>query len=132
LSRLSAVQEGLFRRAYSAFAVARIGSEASACAKPVKNRSYALRLSSTPHEKRSVRLSMSPPRACSDDENVHRLDVAVNDPLRVRRLERVGNLDRERQRVLEGQRPTRDRLLQRPSVEQLHHHELLASCSPTL
>ena len=60
------------------------------------------------------------------DEDVRRLDVAVHDALGVRGIERVGDLDRDVERAIEGQRPARDLFLERAAVEQLHHHVLLA------
>ena len=44
--------------------------------------------------------------AASGDEQIRRLDVAVNDPGGVRRLERVGDLDRERQQQIDLERPS--------------------------
>ena len=55
-----------------------------------------------------------------------RLDVAVDDAVAVRGVERVGDLDTEIEQVVERQRTAREPLLQRLAFEQLHHHELLA------
>jgi hypothetical protein len=50
----------------------------------------------------------------------------VHEPGGVRGIERVGDLDAEIEHALERQRTTRDFLLQRVAVEQLHHDEGLA------
>jgi len=45
----------------------------------------------------------------------------MNDPLLVRRFERVGDLPRERQRLVERQSPARNPLRQILTLDQLHH-----------
>ena len=50
----------------------------------------------------------------------------MHDALRVRGVERVGDLRAELEHFVERQRAARDAILQRLAVEQLHHHELLA------
>jgi len=64
--------------------------------------------------------------AAPGDEDVRRLDVAVDDAAGVRGVETVGDLDAEIEHAVERQRSARDLLLQRVAVEQLHHDELLA------
>jgi hypothetical protein len=60
------------------------------------------------------------------DEQIRRLDVAVDDPGTVCGLERVGNLDRERQQHVDLERAPGDAMLQRHPVEKLHHEERAA------
>ena len=57
------------------------------------------------------------------DEDICRLDVPVNDPLRVRRVQGVGKLDAQFQNLvrLEGLRA--DAVLQRFALQQLHGDE---------
>ena len=57
------------------------------------------------------------------DEQVRRLDVAVDDAARVRRLERLGDLDPEVYDLLDRQRPLLDSLLHRQTLEQFHDDE---------
>ena len=57
------------------------------------------------------------------DKDVRRLDVAVDDSRRVRGIQRVGNLDPQRQNGLGLHRPPADAVLQRHPVEILHHQE---------
>src|ERR1700682_4386159 len=57
------------------------------------------------------------------DEDVGRLDVPVNDACRVRCIERVGNLDAERQHRFQFHRTIADQVLQGCAVEKLHHDE---------
>ena len=53
----------------------------------------------------------------------------MHDALRVRGVERVGDLRAELEHFVERQRALRDAILQRLPVEQLHHHELaLPAC----
>ena len=59
------------------------------------------------------------------DEDVGRLDVAVDDSLGVRRIQRVGNLDAQRQDGLRLHRPAADAVLQRHPVQVLHHQKRL-------
>jgi hypothetical protein len=56
-------------------------------------------------------------------ENVRRFDVAVDDPGRVRRVQCVGNLDRQRQDDLGLHRTAADAVFQRQAVQVLHHDE---------
>ena len=65
-------------------------------------------------------------RAAASDEEIGRLDVAMDDALGMRGLERVGHLGAELQHFVHGERTAGDAILQRLAIEQLHHHELLA------
>jgi hypothetical protein len=56
-------------------------------------------------------------------ENICRLDVAVHDALRVRRVERIGNLDPDVEQTLQLKRTARDRMLQRHAIQKLHRDE---------
>ena len=60
------------------------------------------------------------------DENVRRLDVAVNNAFGVRRIERVGHLDRQSEQALELHRLAIDQVLQRLTGEALHHDKGLS------
>ena len=60
------------------------------------------------------------------DEQIGRLDVAMDDARRVRGIERVGDLLAEIEQIVDRQRTARDARLQRLAFQQLHHHELLA------
>jgi hypothetical protein len=64
--------------------------------------------------------------AAAGDEQIGRLDVAVDDPGGVRSLERVGDFDRERQQQIDLERAPGDAMLQRRPVEELHHEECAA------
>ena len=59
-------------------------------------------------------------------EKVRRFNIAMDDLLRVRGIERVGNLDAQRQRGFNLQRPRSDAVPQRHPVEKLHGDERLA------
>src|ERR1022692_4893884 len=54
------------------------------------------------------------------DKNIGRLDVAMNDPLGVRGVERVGNLNGEREDQLSFHRSAGNPMLQRLPVQKLH------------
>jgi hypothetical protein len=60
--------------------------------------------------------------AAGSDKQVRRLHVAVHDPARVGGVERVGDLDRQREQRGHWHRTAVDRLLQRLSLEKLGHH----------
>ena len=60
------------------------------------------------------------------DEEVGRLDVAVHDARRVSGVERIGDLDGERQQQFDVERPSRDAVLQRHAIQELHGDERLA------
>jgi hypothetical protein len=60
----------------------------------------------------------------SSYENVCRLDIAVNDAPGVRRIERFGNLDGQRQQGRKLHRTAGDSIPQRRSLEELHHDEI--------
>jgi hypothetical protein len=64
-------------------------------------------------------LRVAPPA----DEHVRRFDVAMDDAVRVRRLDRVGDLGREVHDASLGQRPRLEQVLQRLPLEQFHHQE---------
>ena len=53
--------------------------------------------------------------------DVRGLQVAVDDSLLVRRLQRLGDLSRDGQRVADGDCATRDALRQILPLDQLHH-----------
>ena len=60
------------------------------------------------------------------DEEICRLDVAVDDAGRVRCFERVGDLDRQRQQPIDLERAPCDLMLQRRPVEKLHDEKRAA------
>ena len=51
----------------------------------------------------------------------------MDDPLLVRRLERLGDLLRDRQRLVDGNRPPRDPIGERRAFDQLHHQRVHAA-----
>ena len=57
------------------------------------------------------------------DEQVRRLDVAMDDSDRMRCLQSVGDLDRQRKERVARQRTSQDALLQRRSLQELHRDE---------
>jgi len=59
-------------------------------------------------------------------EDVRGLDVAVDNPLCVGRIERVGELDPQVQKLLRLDGPAGDPTLQRPALQKLHGDEGLA------
>jgi hypothetical protein len=61
------------------------------------------------------------------EEEVRRLDVAMNDPARVRGAERLGHVPRDRHRIADRERPAREALAQILAVEPLHHEVRLAA-----
>ena len=66
------------------------------------------------------------------DENIRRLDVAMNDSFGVCGIERVGNLDSQLEQRFEFHGPVRDQVLQRRAVEILHHDEWVTVLLPNL
>ena len=64
--------------------------------------------------------------AALGNEDVGRLDVAVNDAFGMCGFERVGSLNGEIQQEVHGKGPARDALLQRRALDQLHHQEMMA------
>ena len=63
-------------------------------------------------------------RAVRPDLDIRGLEIAMNDPLLVRRLERLSNLTRDRQRLIERDRPLRDAVRERRPLHQLHHQRV--------
>ncbi len=61
--------------------------------------------------------------AARGDEDVGRLDVAVDDSRAMRCLQRIGNLDGQLEQRVQRQRSRADPLLQRRPLEILHHDE---------
>ena len=64
------------------------------------------------------------------DENVGGLDVAVNDPLAMSRVERIRDLDCQRKQQFQVQRPTGNAVLQRHAIEKFHGDEGWPLSSP--
>ena len=64
--------------------------------------------------------------AADGDEQICRLDVAVNDAGGMRSLERIGDLDREPQQPTDLERAFADAMLQRHPVEELHDEKSAA------
>jgi hypothetical protein len=60
------------------------------------------------------------------DENVGRLDVAVDDPFGVRCIQSVCDLNRQSQRLIQRQRLAGNAVFQRFAVEKLHRNEGLS------
>ena len=67
-------------------------------------------------------------RAVRPHLDVGGLQVAVDDALLVRGFERLGNLLRNRQRFIDGNRPLRDAVRERRPLDQLHHER--TRCRP--
>ena len=61
--------------------------------------------------------------AALGDENICRLDIAVNNAMGVSGVESIGNLDRQVQQLGQGQAALADALPERRSVEKLHRDE---------
>src|SRR5436190_2201510 len=61
--------------------------------------------------------------AAPRDEDVRRLDVAVRDAVGVRNVERIGDLDAERQQAVERQRSAANFVAERLPLEQLEDQE---------
>ncbi len=59
----------------------------------------------------------------SGHEDVRRFDVAMNDVAAVRRVERIGDLNRQLERFVARKRLAVDAFLERLPFEQLHHDE---------
>ena len=60
------------------------------------------------------------------DENVGRLDVAMNDALGMGRVERVGDFDCQREQRVQFHRPPGDQILQRHALQIFHGDKRLA------
>src|SRR4030095_13869979 len=56
--------------------------------------------------------------------DVRGLQVAMDDPLLVRRFERLGDLTRDRERLLDWQGTLGDAILERGPLDQLEHQRL--------
>ena len=56
-------------------------------------------------------------------KNIAGLDVTMNDSLAVRRVERVGNFDREVEESIQFEWPARDVVVERNALDQFHHNE---------
>ena len=65
-------------------------------------------------------------RAVGPDLDVRRLQVSMNDAFFMRRFEPVGDLDKQRDNLVDGNRALRDNLGERLALDQLHDEELLA------
>jgi hypothetical protein len=61
--------------------------------------------------------------AALGDKDVRRLDVAMDNFLLMRRIERIGNLDRQFEQVGQFERLAGNPVLQRAPLEQLHREE---------
>jgi len=61
--------------------------------------------------------------AAFGDEDIGRFDIAMNDAFSVRCIECVSDFDAHRQQYFGFQRPARDAMLQRHSVQKLHGDE---------
>jgi hypothetical protein len=59
------------------------------------------------------------------DEDVGRLDINMNDPRRMGRIERVSDLDRKRHQQIDFKRTSGDALLQHHAIQKLHGNERL-------
>ena len=57
------------------------------------------------------------------DKYIRRLDVAMHDPFRVRRIQSVRHFDPDLEQPIHFHRLARDQVLQRRAVEILHHDE---------
>lgn len=64
--------------------------------------------------------------ATSKDEDVRRLDVTMDDPLCVGRVERIGELDAPIEDLLDLDRLSGDTLAQCLAVQEFHRQERLA------
>jgi hypothetical protein len=61
------------------------------------------------------------------DKDVRGLDVAVDDPRRMGRLQGVGNLYRETEQTVERNGTAPDRVFECPALQQLQHQEALVA-----
>jgi hypothetical protein len=57
------------------------------------------------------------------DEDIGRLDVAVDDAFGVRRIERIGNLDGQTEQSVGLDGPSSDAVCQRHALQQFHRNE---------
>jgi len=58
--------------------------------------------------------------------DIRGLEIAVDDPLLVGRFERLRDLPRDRQRLVDGNRPVREAIGERRSLDQLQYERLQA------
>ena len=78
-------------------------------------------------DERTIPKSVTLARPSPFEEHVLRLDVAVDEPLRVRERERAADLEAELEHTPHGQRAAAlDELLQVLAVDELEDDELLA------
>ena len=63
-------------------------------------------------------------RAVGSQLDIRGLQIAVDDPLLVGRFERLGDLPRDGQRLIEGIAPSRDAVRERRSFDQFQHERL--------
>jgi hypothetical protein len=63
-------------------------------------------------------------RAALRQHDIGRLQIAVHDPLPVGAVQRSGNLDRDAQRLIDGERPTAKTFRKRLALQVLHDEEV--------
>lgn len=68
--------------------------------------------------------------ATAGNEKVGWFDVAMNNSLRVRRVESIGNFNRKRKKSLDVNRTVADSMLERRAFQVLHRDERLAALLP--
>ena len=71
-------------------------------------------------------------RALARELDVLRFQVAMDDAALVRRLERFGNLQRDRQRLFERNPSGGDAVREAPSVDELEHQDRRVSAGPAM
>ena len=64
--------------------------------------------------------------AALGDEDVGRLDVAVDDPLAMGGFERIGEFHAKFEDSIGGSAPAGDQMVQRRALQQFHRHEMAA------
>ena len=80
-----------------------------------------LRVCPEPRETEVQDLRLAPRR----EHDVPRLDVPVNDPLLVRLVQPLADLDRDRERLIDRERPPLDPILETLPLNELHRDERL-------